>query len=428
MIQFTNAVAGTGVTKWQAGSDWVAFARGTKGFFGMGKVDGDFDTGLPDGDYCDLISECAQTITIAGGRGHFKAVDGEEAPAVAICVGCGPLVPGTTSGPSPTTTTTTTTSKPGPTDTPTDPATTNSPAPTQPGECCETVVLSSSGGVAESYPELLGKYQSTGQEENSRGVWRHSTILTTMHLHYTTDSHYKWEGWMVTQENNDTFGYVSNKGSTSCPVGINSGWDFQLPSGWVEDPTFDISCDGEGPGPQPTTGGPGPGPTTTTTRKPGPGGTAPTMVVIKQQTMPGADVFILGGLSPDVAIDILHYDWPGGKNGWDSVNDWNVGDTLLDWGPEPEEGQGEHGYDPNNPELMAPVRFVDRNHNSNVLGDGYSSCLDNRRPPQAGLLLPQCVGASPLGQSTVVFRWYSQHCTNGPELLNQLRCSPNFNQ
>ena len=19
-----------------------------------------------------------------------------------------------------------------------------------------------------------------------------------------------------------------------------------------------------------------------------------------------------------------HYDWPGGKNGWDSVNDWNV--------------------------------------------------------------------------------------------------------
>ena len=32
-----------------------------------------------------------------------------------------------------------------------------------------------------------------------------------------------------------------------------------------------------------------------------------------------------------------------------------MGDLLLDWGPEPEEGQGEHGYDPNNPELMAPA-------------------------------------------------------------------------
>ena len=35
------------------------------------------------------------------------------------------------------------------------------------------------------------------------------------------------------------------------------------------------------------------------------------MVVIKQQTMPGADVFIRGGVSPADTIDITHYDWPG---------------------------------------------------------------------------------------------------------------------
>ena len=58
------------------------------------------------------------------------------------------------------------------------------------------------------------------------------------------------------------------------------------------------------------------------------------------------------------------------------MNDWNVvsnniilnlslvkstifvlpqGDTMLDWGPDPEPGQGEHPYDPNNPDLVAPA-------------------------------------------------------------------------
>ena len=45
-------------------------------------------------------------------------------------------------------------------------------------------------------------------EEQGRGVWRHSTILTTMHLHYTVDEHFKWEGWMITPQHNQTFGYI----------------------------------------------------------------------------------------------------------------------------------------------------------------------------------------------------------------------------
>ena len=34
---------------------------------------------------------------------------------------------------------------------------------------------------------LAGEYLATGLVENSRGVWRHATILTTMHIHYTVD-------------------------------------------------------------------------------------------------------------------------------------------------------------------------------------------------------------------------------------------------
>ena len=57
-------------------------------------------------------------------------------------------------------------------------------------------------------PCPLGKYEATGSVENSRGVWRLSTILNNFHLHYTVDTHFKWQGWMVTQEHNQTFGYI----------------------------------------------------------------------------------------------------------------------------------------------------------------------------------------------------------------------------
>eukprot|EP00095_Tigriopus_kingsejongensis_P008272 snap_masked-scaffold1753_size28935-processed-gene-0.2 protein:Tk08272 transcript:snap_masked-scaffold1753_size28935-processed-gene-0.2-mRNA-1 annotation:"alpha-amylase" len=89
MVEFANAVNGETVENWVGEADMVAFSRGAKGFYAMGNVSGrEFATGLPDGDYCDIISECAQTITISGGMGTFALFDSEE-PAVAICVGCG---------------------------------------------------------------------------------------------------------------------------------------------------------------------------------------------------------------------------------------------------------------------------------------------------------------------------------------------------
>ena len=37
---------------------------------------------------------------------------------------------------------------------------------------------------------------------------------------------------------------------------------------------------------------------------------------------------------------------------------------MLDWGPDPEPDQGEHPYDPNNPDLVAPA-----------MGDNFSELL-----------------------------------------------------
>ena len=114
-------------------------------------------------------------------------------------------------------------------------------------------------------------------------VTRRQTILTTMHLHYTVDNLYKWEGWMVTKEDDEAFGYIANEGDSLCPLGLNGGWEYQLSSGWEADTTMDVTCGDDGPQP---TDGPGPtdGQDTTTSDQPtvpGPGGMQPTIVAIK---------------------------------------------------------------------------------------------------------------------------------------------------
>jgi len=87
MVKFANAVVGTGVENWQGGYNFLGFSRGNKGFVAMGDLGKDFYTGLPDGEYCDIIHDCEQKIQISGGNGYFKAAQDND-PVVAICVGC----------------------------------------------------------------------------------------------------------------------------------------------------------------------------------------------------------------------------------------------------------------------------------------------------------------------------------------------------
>ena len=92
-----------------------------------------------------------------------------------------------------------------------------------------------------------------------------------MHLHYTVDSLYKWEGWMVTREDDEAFGYLANEGDNLCPLGLNSGWEYQLSSGWEADLSLGVGCGGDAPPTDPTQGD-----TTASDRPtvPGPGGDA----------------------------------------------------------------------------------------------------------------------------------------------------------
>ena len=73
---------------WQVKSNSLGFSRGTVGFFAMGELDNvEFNTNLPDGDYCDIIQDCNRKISVVNGMANFTKLI-EDEPIVAICVGC----------------------------------------------------------------------------------------------------------------------------------------------------------------------------------------------------------------------------------------------------------------------------------------------------------------------------------------------------
>lgn len=88
MAKFANVVAGTGMENFQNKGDSMGFSRGNKGFFAMGDLNNvEFFTGLPDGEYCDIIHDCQQKIQVSGGKAVFNKSQAND-PVVAICVGC----------------------------------------------------------------------------------------------------------------------------------------------------------------------------------------------------------------------------------------------------------------------------------------------------------------------------------------------------
>ncbi|XP_035826325.1 alpha-amylase 1 [Aplysia californica] len=66
MVRFRNHVCTSEVKNWQVTEDTVAFSRGDRGFLAMGrhKFSRVFQTGLPAGVYCDIISDCKVNVTV----------------------------------------------------------------------------------------------------------------------------------------------------------------------------------------------------------------------------------------------------------------------------------------------------------------------------------------------------------------------------
>ena len=110
MVKFHNAVMGTQVTNWwDNGFHQIAFSRGGRGFVVMNNdnsvIDASFDTGMPEGEYCDVMTcdsnrppcssssgYCKDPIYVDNSGwaniylSHTMSNDNEEQPMIAIYV------------------------------------------------------------------------------------------------------------------------------------------------------------------------------------------------------------------------------------------------------------------------------------------------------------------------------------------------------
>ena len=90
MVAFRNAVVGTSKENYYQEGEEIAFSRGNKGFFAMtksGHMDKTLQTGLPAGEYCDLITDCAKKITVDGNGMAHIVIDSDDNPILAFIVG-----------------------------------------------------------------------------------------------------------------------------------------------------------------------------------------------------------------------------------------------------------------------------------------------------------------------------------------------------
>jgi len=100
MVEFRNVVAGTTLNDWwDNGNNQIAFCRGDKGFIAINgdnhALNGNFQTCLPAGDYCDVISggkennACTGTRVTVGsdGRANINLTNETDDPVIAIHAG-----------------------------------------------------------------------------------------------------------------------------------------------------------------------------------------------------------------------------------------------------------------------------------------------------------------------------------------------------
>ena len=107
----------------------------------------------------------------------------------------------------------------------------------------------------------------------------------------------------------------------------NQVWRYHLNGQWYNDQTVQVECADQSSTPSPTDGTTTGSNPTITTPKPQPGDLKRTIIFVEKQTVPGSDVFIIGG-QPDLksSIDIKVNPMP---EQWEEYNAWMVGDDKV---------------------------------------------------------------------------------------------------
>eukprot|EP00094_Tigriopus_californicus_P008880 TCALIF_08561-PA protein Name:"Similar to Amy4N Alpha-amylase 4N (Drosophila ananassae)" AED:0.15 eAED:0.16 QI:12/0.75/0.55/1/1/0.88/9/0/728 len=90
MVQFRNAVAGAPQEHFWSEGNSMGFSRTGKGFFAMSQASGfntSVKTGLPAGNYCNIIDSCASSVMVKSDGLADISITNDEG-IIAICVGC----------------------------------------------------------------------------------------------------------------------------------------------------------------------------------------------------------------------------------------------------------------------------------------------------------------------------------------------------
>ena len=97
MVGFAKAANGEPMVNWWNEGNKAAFSRGSKAFVAItneGTLDRTFHTGLPAGDYCNVIEGCptstgcsGKMVTVDGSGNARIIIDNYDEPIAAIHVG-----------------------------------------------------------------------------------------------------------------------------------------------------------------------------------------------------------------------------------------------------------------------------------------------------------------------------------------------------
>jgi len=105
--------------------------------------------------------------------------------------------------------------------------------------CCSTLTLSSTGGIADNFPEMLGSYQEDPENSGEFPAY----IKGNSHLYLLKDIGHHFEGWTISDTLTDV-GKVANVDLAKCAEKADSnGWEFLTESGWLPDESFKVECD-----------------------------------------------------------------------------------------------------------------------------------------------------------------------------------------
>jgi glucoamylase len=118
--------------------------------------------------------------------------------------------------------------------------------------CCDTLLVTSTGGILERYPELMGTYTETYVNNNKRnGGVSHPVYVKAggggdTYLYFLQDVPHHFEGWTLASGNGgdlNALGPVSNLGKTDCADSLTAGWEYlDANNAWQPDTTFTITC------------------------------------------------------------------------------------------------------------------------------------------------------------------------------------------